>query len=369
MSTIYGTVEMPYRNPSTINMTQLRDSDSNQRRSILPNRLGIGTKATRALPTPVVVENGRLLHSIKQEQFHLDTHAFDFVKIGTSLMQDWGNNDEIVDIYFPEIEAIIRQNVDGADHPECKVLIFDHALRSGGVLKKEMQKESDTWQNYAGLVHTDATVRSVHTRAKDQILGTNETKVKYGRYPKCWGDVRPTTEWQNQLFRAETKDHQFPDGTGGEHMIVNVWRPLYDKVPNWGLAVMDGSSLAQGDVHPTILNSFDNNPGGRTKGDLSVVNEESKVFDTNGELVPIRYGEVLTPIYSPKHRWVYFPDMEPEEALLLKIFDSRRNVVRNGCHSAFRDPMATNPKGHRRSIEVRCLIIFPPNGKGTGAKM
>ena len=71
---------------------------------------------------------------------------------------------------------------------------------------------------------------------------------------------------------AETKDHQFPDGTGGEHMIVNVWRPLYDKVPNWGLAVMDGSSLAQGDVHPTILNSFDNNPGGRTKGDLSVVN-------------------------------------------------------------------------------------------------
>ena len=143
MSTIYGTVKMPYRNPTTIKMPQLRDSDSNQRRSILPNRLGIGTKATRALPTPVVVENGRLLHSIKQEHFHLDTHAFDFVKIGTSLMQDWGNNDEIVDIYFPEIEAIIRQNVDGADHPECKVLIFDHALRSGGVLKKEMQKESE----------------------------------------------------------------------------------------------------------------------------------------------------------------------------------------------------------------------------------
>ena len=28
------------------------------------------------------------------------------------------------------------------------------------------------------------------------------------------------------LFRAETEDHDSPDGEGGEHMIVNVWRPI-----------------------------------------------------------------------------------------------------------------------------------------------
>ena len=179
-----------------------------------------------------------------------------------------------------------------------------------------------------------------------------------GKLPKCWGEVKPSYEWQRKLFRSETDDHNSPEGEGGEHMIINVWRPI-KPVHQWGLAVLDGRSMKQGDVHPTTINKFDNSPGGRTAGKLKT---ESKVKDLKGDTVPIRYGEVLTPLPDPKHRWVYYPKMQPKEALLLKIFDSRRDGrVRNGCHTAFRDP--TGPNVHRHSIEVRCLVTLPPQSK------
>ncbi len=76
--------------------------------------------------------------------------------------------------------------------------------------------------------------------------------------------------------QRDTEDHDFPEGRGGEHMIVNVWRPL-DTVKNWGLAVLDGRTLAAGDVHPTIMNKFDNAPGGRVGNELKLVAEKSKV--------------------------------------------------------------------------------------------
>jgi hypothetical protein len=52
--------------------------------------------------------------------------------------------------------------------------------------------------------------------------------------------------------------------------------------------------------------------------------------------------------------------MTRDEVLLLKVFDSRRDGrTRACCHSAFKDPTAPED-GHRRSIEVRCLVIMAP---------
>lgn len=48
-------------------------------------------------------------------------------------------------------------------------------------------------------------------------------------------------------------------------MIVNVWRPIQPHpVENWSLCALDGSTLQQGDVHPTTIVKFNNAPGGRT---------------------------------------------------------------------------------------------------------
>lgn len=273
----------------------------------------------------------------------------------TSLARgDFYDIEAVLTRYFPEVEQIIRQHIPGV----ARVLIFDHALRSGG----ERLRSTEQVNPYANLVHCDSTVRSGHTRAKDQILGTNETVVKYGRLPECWGDVHPSEEWQKKLFRSETKDHESPEGLGGEHMIVNVWRPILETpVSQWPLAVMDATTLPQGDEHPSILQTYDNTPGGKA-GSVEKQQDDSelKVCDLSGQKLRYRIGEVLTPLHAASHRWVTFPRMTFEETLLLKTFDSRDDGrARFGAHSAAFDPSG-EPDAHRASIEVRCLVILEP---------
>jgi hypothetical protein len=83
-----------------------------------------------------------------------------------------------------------------------------------------------------------------------------------------------------------------------------------------------------------------------------------------GDLVPTdllyrdRKGEVYSMRYAPKHRWYYFPHMRPDEAMLLKCYDSARDRARFTAHSAFDDPTSpANPRS-RESIEVRTLAFF-----------
>eukprot|EP00947_MAST-08B_sp_MAST-8B-sp1_P000006 g6.t1 len=438
---IYAHASLPYRSPASCGTLPTLLHDSNAARSTIPSVPGRGTLRLRRQDlelTPVPLVDGRSVFLSHGETPTLDTHGFAFearsptncialaddhdhdhdqdtgTGTGTTPRSvgggggwqwtiDFANKDEVRERYFPEVERLVRAHVPEAEGGH--VLIFDHALRTGrSMLQTKLEEQgggggraaAEAWQGYAGLVHTDATVRSVHTRAKDQILGTNETEVKYGgKLPSCWGQVRPLDPAQTRrLFRAETEDHDFPEGTGGDHLIVNVWRPLRP-VEQWGLAVLDGRTLAQGDVHPTIVNKFDNNPGGRTGNRLVEVGSASRVHDTAGRPVPVRYGEVLTPLHAPEHRWFYYPRMRPDEALVLKIFDSRRRTgekrekkkrektalgrqeekaaaappssppffVRHSCHTAFRDPLGP-PDAHRESIEVRCLVILPPTRTG-----
>ena len=127
-------------------------------------------------------------------------------------------------------------------------------------------------------------------------------------------------------------------------MIVNVWRPL-QPVRNYGLAVLDGRTLQHSDLgkHPTFIRRFDSTPGGRTMGRVGGGGGRGHddpgreatsdgggddgrgrgVVDLAGRPVAVREGEVMTPLHDPAHEWYYYPDMTPNEALVLKIFDSR----------------------------------------------
>ena len=144
------------------------------------------------------------------------------------------------------------------------MLIFDHAIRTGGEVLQSDDPQYAQANPYGAGVHSDATVRSGHTRAKDQILGTNETVTKYGRLPASWGDVVPGREAQRKFFKPETIDHDSPEGEGGDHLIINVWRAIQGPVTQWPLALLDAQTISQQDVHPSILNTYDNSPGGQS---------------------------------------------------------------------------------------------------------
>ena len=72
-----------------------------------------------------------------------------------------------------------------------------------------------------------------------------------------------------------------------------------------------------------------------------------------------RIGQTSAITYNPAHRWYWFPQMRPDEALVFKVYDSTKDGrARFTAHTAFDDP-ATPPHARpRESIEIRTLAFF-----------
>ena len=125
----------------------------------------------------------------------------------------------------------------------------------------------------------------------------------------------------------------FPDEAeellGGRVAFYNVWKPLVSKVEELPLAVCDATS---------------NQPGDLLAMDL-------KYRERDGEIYVLRY--------APQHRWVYFPEMDASQALILKTYDSETDGrARFMAHSAFEDPNTPENAIPRESIEVRTMAFF-----------
>jgi hypothetical protein len=111
---------------------------------------------------------------------------------------------------------------------------------------------------------------------------------------------------------------------------VNVWRPIRGPLRTMPLAVLDARSLGPGDLVACDL------------------------------IYPDRVGEIYYVAHRPQHAWYYFPDMQRDEALLLKGFDTDESVTRFGAHAAFRHPDARADALPRESIEARTFAFFAP---------
>ena len=113
--------------------------------------------------------------------------------------------------------------------------------------------------------------------------------------------------------------------------IINVWRPLRRTVEDKPLGLLDARTLAPQDLIATDL------------------------------VYPDRVGETYAVAYNPAHRWFYYPRQRPDEAVLLKCYDSKQDGrARFPAHSAFDDPTARPDAPPRESIEIRTLVFFPP---------
>jgi hypothetical protein len=111
--------------------------------------------------------------------------------------------------------------------------------------------------------------------------------------------------------------------------IVNLWRPIGSAVERWPLAVLDGRTIDTEDLVASDLIYRD------------------------------KVGETYAVIHRARHRWYYFPRLEPDEVVLLKIYDSNADApVRLSAHTAFDDPTSRPDAPPRRSIELRSLVFF-----------
>lgn len=114
----------------------------------------------------------------------------------------------------------------------------------------------------------------------------------------------------------------------GRVQIINLWRPIRGPLRDAPLAVCDARS-----VKPEQL----------VGSDL---------------IYPNRVGETYAVTFDPAHRWFYVRDMQPDEGLLLKCYDSETDGrARFAPHSAFTDPTAPPDALPRESIELRTLVF------------
>jgi hypothetical protein len=111
--------------------------------------------------------------------------------------------------------------------------------------------------------------------------------------------------------------------------INNVWRPIAGPLLRSPLALCDAASLEDENLVASDLR------------------------------YPDRTGEIYGVTYNPKQRWYYFPKMQPDEAVMIRCFDSARSgAARFSAHGAFDDPQTPADAPPRESIEVRTLVFF-----------
>ncbi len=172
-----------------------------------------------------------------------------------------------------------------------RVVVFDHTIRKR--LPADLKQQTSVQRPAVMLVHSDYTPASGPQRVRDIVPDDAEDLLK-----------------RRVAF-------------------FNVWKPLYRRVEELPLAMIDA----------------------RTQIDEDLLRMDLKYRERTGEIYVMRY--------SPQHRWYYFPLMEAHHALLLKTYDSETDGrARFMGHSAFEHPGTPKDAPKRESIEVRTMAFF-----------
>lgn len=176
----------------------------------------------------------------------------------------------------------------------------DHVVARGTVLRFSQQRNRDAYVNSlpAGFVHMDVSHESFAQFAAKGL----------GDHP------------DREALLA------------GRYMGLNIWRVLTPPPQDLPLAVCAANSVTEAD---------------RVTGEARVDGVGIEEF---------RFGSSLYHA-NPGHRWFYYRDMTPDEALVFKQFDTADPDGVGVPHVAFADSSAENPVP-RASAEIRAFAYW-----------
>lgn len=137
----------------------------------------------------------------REKDFTLDNNAFEVVQGIESEEKDFNDDEHIKQVYYPEVEKLILDNVAGSN----RVLLFDHTIRRAqpGASRAPVTR-----------VHIDQTPWSAAERVRHHLPDEAETLLK------------------------------------SRYRIINVWRPLNGPVVSFPLAVADSATVDDKDLIP-----------------------------------------------------------------------------------------------------------------------
>lgn len=120
---------------------------------------------------------------------------------------------------------------------------------------------------------------------------------------------------------------------------VNLWRPI-QIIRRDPLCFCDGRTISEEDLVPV-------NATPPPKGTSSFYKSVSK--GDGFQTLEVRA--------NPKHKWYYLSNMQPDEAVLFKCFDSKNTSNSRCCHASFRLPQTAN-EAPRESMEMRFFVFY-----------
>lgn len=224
----------------------------------------------------------------------LDQHGFELTTFETAI-SDIYDHALRKTIYEPEVEALVKR-VTGA----IRVVVFNHFLRG----EEAQRRDPAAIAAPATAVHVDNTANTGPVFF-NSILGEEATALRGRRFA-----------------------------------LVNVWRPITGPLQDRPLALCDARSALPEDLMvSSTISRLDRNG----------------IYSAHGR---IERAEIYSVAFNPGHRWYYAPDMTPDEALLIKCYDSDPRTARFAPHSAFVDPTTPPDAPPRASIEVRTLVVW-----------
>ena len=255
-----------------------------------------------------------------------ESNGFELIEKPSDTTRDFYDHTAVLDGYYDECAEIVRE-ITGASF----VAAFDHNIRSAR--GKEAQRRIKSGQEVQGpahMAHGDYTLASAPQRLLDLTKpssGNDTLRDLLGDMPLLPKDVTVAA------LAGEKR-----------YAIINLWRSIGETpVATDALALCDGRS---------------------------VVPEDLVVFEIH---YTDRVGENYFALPSANHRWLTYPSMNRDEALLIKQWDSAGTLAQSSgelgdgsanapCtfsfHTAFTVPNLDPKAPRRESIEVRCVALY-----------
>lgn len=260
-------------------------------------------------------------------------------------------SDTLTELYFYEdIEGKYKQVHEPGDDPEKMEIwngwdlkdtfhhdihgfsLHDFQSRYGGSWEDEERVKKEFYPEIVEFLKKttgarrvlvfDHTIRTKSNAVKKLTQETNTSQRAPVRLVHCDYTAESGPIRVKQLLKDEADDL-----LSRRVAFLNVWKPLA-KVEEMPLAMCDVNTSPKEDFFKLYLRYRD------------------------------RTGENYVMRYSPKHKWYYFPDMDENQVIILKTYESDEDKARFVGHSAFEDPTSKADAPFRESCEIRTIAFF-----------
>jgi len=249
---------------------------------------------------PTQIRDARALQAqAASEADFLAEHGFVLLDAQTRVT-DWADAGQVSALYLPEVEAMIR----GRLFPGRKLLVQQppNVMRRG---------EGTDVPQYGLGVHSDH--------------GTTAEDFQHNVAAFTNADIG--AGWRASFERDNVEGF----------VSLDFWRTTNMPGPlkHMPLALCDPTSIEAADIIPTALEGIA--PGGALTHHVSLA-------------------------HNPGQRWYYYPDMEPHEVLVFKLFQLTRDELgqpyRACFHTAFEHPSTPADAQPRQSCEHRVSVTL-----------